>query len=87
MKESKKIRAVLNHPKKTSKLTAVRPSGKKDDSFFELVHEVARQVPKGRVTSYGAIKQQRTADRPASLQATGKNGAPPEERRRRRKRQ
>ncbi|MBN8853292.1 MAG: MGMT family protein [Sphingobacteriales bacterium] len=37
------------------KLTAVRPSGKKDDNFFELVHEVARQVPKGRVTSYGAI--------------------------------
>jgi methylated-DNA-protein-cysteine methyltransferase-like protein len=37
------------------KLTAVRPSGAKDESFFELVHEVARQVPKGRVTSYGAI--------------------------------
>ncbi|HVV07465.1 MAG TPA: MGMT family protein [Puia sp.] len=37
------------------KLTAVRPSGKKDDNFFELVHEVARQIPKGRVTSYGAI--------------------------------
>jgi methylated-DNA-protein-cysteine methyltransferase related protein len=37
------------------KLTAVNPSGKKDTSFFELVHEVARQIPKGRVTSYGAI--------------------------------
>jgi len=37
------------------KLTAVNPSGKKDISFFELVHEVARQIPKGRVTSYGAI--------------------------------
>jgi methylated-DNA-protein-cysteine methyltransferase-like protein len=37
------------------KLTPLRPSGKKDDNFFELVHEVARQVPKGRVTSYGAI--------------------------------
>jgi len=37
------------------RLTAVRPSGKKDDNFFELVHEVARQIPKGRVTSYGAI--------------------------------
>ena len=37
------------------KLIAVRPSGGKDDSFFELVHEVARQIPKGRVTSYGAI--------------------------------
>jgi methylated-DNA-protein-cysteine methyltransferase-like protein len=37
------------------KLTVVRPSGVKDDSFFELVHEVARQIPRGRVTSYGAI--------------------------------
>jgi methylated-DNA-protein-cysteine methyltransferase related protein len=31
------------------------PSGRKDQSFFDLVHEVARQIPKGRVTSYGAI--------------------------------
>lgn len=37
------------------KLTSVRPSGKKEESFFELVFEVARQIPKGRVTSYGAI--------------------------------
>lgn len=37
------------------KLRSVKPSGKKDESFFELVFEVARQIPKGRVTSYGAI--------------------------------
>lgn len=37
------------------KLMAVRPSGGKDDSFFELVHQVARQIPRGRVTSFGAI--------------------------------
>jgi methylated-DNA-protein-cysteine methyltransferase-like protein len=37
------------------KLIAVKPSGSKEDSFFDLVHEVARQIPKGRVTSYGAI--------------------------------
>jgi len=36
-------------------LKAVKPSGKKDESFFELVYEVARQIPKGKVTSYGAI--------------------------------
>jgi methylated-DNA-protein-cysteine methyltransferase-like protein len=44
-------------PKKTSseKLKSVKPSGKKDESFFELVFEVARQIPRGRVTSYGAI--------------------------------
>jgi methylated-DNA-protein-cysteine methyltransferase related protein len=36
-------------------LKSVRPSGKNDSNFFELVHEVARQIPYGRVTSYGAI--------------------------------
>lgn len=46
--------------KKTGKgpaeiLRAVRPSGSQEESFFELVHEVARQIPYGRVTSYGAI--------------------------------
>jgi methylated-DNA-protein-cysteine methyltransferase-like protein len=37
------------------KLKSVKPSGKKDESFFELVYEVTRQIPKGKVTSYGAI--------------------------------
>jgi methylated-DNA-protein-cysteine methyltransferase-like protein len=41
-------------PRKGS-LKSVRPSGKKDDNFFTLVYEVARQIPRGRVTSYGAI--------------------------------
>jgi methylated-DNA-protein-cysteine methyltransferase related protein len=39
----------------TEKLNSVKPSGRKEESFFELVFEVARQIPKGRVTSYGAI--------------------------------
>ena len=38
-----------------ARLKSVKPSGKKDESFFELVYEVARQIPKGKVTSYGAI--------------------------------
>jgi methylated-DNA-protein-cysteine methyltransferase-like protein len=37
------------------RLSTIKPSGGKDDSFFDLVHQVARQIPKGRVTSYGAI--------------------------------
>ena len=37
------------------KLKSLKPSGGQDDSFFDLVHEVARQIPRGRVTSYGAI--------------------------------
>lgn len=41
--------------KSSEKLKSVLPSGKKDSSFFEQVYDVARQIPKGRVTSYGAI--------------------------------
>ncbi len=31
------------------------PTIKKENSFFEDVYDVVRQIPKGRVTSYGAI--------------------------------
>jgi methylated-DNA-protein-cysteine methyltransferase-like protein len=41
--------------KSVPKLKSVKPSGARDAGFFELVHEVVRQIPKGRVTSYGAI--------------------------------
>ena len=41
--------------KSIAKLKSIKPSGKRDENFFELVFEVARQIPKGRVTSYGAI--------------------------------
>ena len=36
-------------------IKSIKPSGKKDENFFELVYELARQIPRGRVTSYGAI--------------------------------
>ena len=39
----------------SEKLRTIKPSGRRDENFFELVFEVARQIPKGRVTSYGAI--------------------------------
>ena len=41
--------------KSSEKLRTIKPSGKREENFFELVFEVARQIPKGRVTSYGAI--------------------------------
>ncbi len=41
--------------KSSEKLKTIKPSGKREENFFELVFEVARQIPKGRVTSYGAI--------------------------------
>jgi methylated-DNA-protein-cysteine methyltransferase-like protein len=34
---------------------ALRPSGAKDEAFFTLVFDLVRQVPRGRVTSYGAV--------------------------------
>ena len=39
----------------TEKPKTLKPSGKRDENFFELVFDVARQIPRGRVTSYGAI--------------------------------
>ena len=39
----------------SSPLKPVTPSGRTDTTFFELVYDVVRQIPKGRVTSYGAI--------------------------------
>ena len=44
-----------NNKNTRQKLSSVRPSGEKESSFFELVFDVARQIPRGRVTSYGAI--------------------------------
>jgi methylated-DNA-protein-cysteine methyltransferase-like protein len=36
-------------------LKTVTPGGRRDESFFEAVYDVVRQIPKGRVTSYGAV--------------------------------
>jgi methylated-DNA-protein-cysteine methyltransferase-like protein len=60
---------------KKEKLRPVKPSGKKDESFFELVYEVARQVPKGRVTSYGAIANVLGAKSSARMVGWAMNGA------------
>ena len=43
----------MNEP--PAPLKKIKPSGKADASFFEDVFAVVRQIPKGRVTSYGAI--------------------------------
>ena len=39
----------------TNKLPQVAPSGNRENGFFHLVYEVVRQIPKGRVSTYGAI--------------------------------
>jgi methylated-DNA-protein-cysteine methyltransferase-like protein len=57
------------------KLKSVKPSGKKDESFFELVYEVARQIPKGKVTSYGAIAASLGTKSSARMVGWAMNGA------------
>ena len=54
-KKGARAKAAARNLSARERLIAVKPSGSKEDSFFDLVHEVARQIPKGRVTSYGAI--------------------------------
>jgi len=65
--------------KKTSpakpKLKSIKPSGRKDESFFELVYDVARQIPRGRVTSYGAIAHALGAKSSARMVGWAMNGA------------
>jgi methylated-DNA-protein-cysteine methyltransferase-like protein len=57
------------------KLKSVTPSGKKDESFFELVFDVVRQIPKGRVTSYGAIAAALGAKSSSRLVGWAMNGS------------
>ncbi|HEY4154169.1 MAG TPA: MGMT family protein [Puia sp.] len=57
------------------KLKDLKPSGKQDQSFFEQVYEVARQIPAGRVTSYGAIAACLGAKSSARMVGWAMNGA------------
>lgn len=42
-------------------------SNQKNDNFFEKVYEVARQIPSGKVTTYGAIAEFLGAKRSARM--------------------
>jgi methylated-DNA-protein-cysteine methyltransferase-like protein len=56
-------------------LRTIKPSGKTEDNFFTMVFEVARQIPKGRVTTYGAIAACIGAKSSARLVGWAMNGA------------
>jgi methylated-DNA-protein-cysteine methyltransferase-like protein len=47
----------------------------KDQNFFEKVYEVARQIPYGRVTSYGAIARFLGTGRSARMVGWAMNGS------------
>jgi len=59
----------------TDKLPSILPSGQKESSFFEQVYEVARQIPKGRVTTYGAIAEFLGTKKSARMVGWAMNGA------------
>jgi methylated-DNA-protein-cysteine methyltransferase related protein len=40
---------------KKERLIAVIPSGKRETSSADMIYDVVRQIPHGRVTTYGAI--------------------------------
>lgn len=60
---------------KKERLRTVNPSGKRDESFFQLVYDVVRQIPKGRVTSYGAIAAALGAKSSARMVGWAMNGS------------
>src|ERR1043166_1881625 len=61
--------------KAVTRLKSVKPSGRKDENFFDLVYEVARQIPRGRVTSYGAIARCLGTKMSARMVGWAMNGA------------
>ena len=61
--------------KTPEKIKSITPTGKTESNFFELVYEVARQIPKGRVTSYGAIANCLGAKSSARMVGWAMNGA------------
>ena len=51
------------------------PVKKNADSFFEMVYDIARLIPKGRVTSYGAIANYAGIKLSARMVGWAMNGA------------
>ncbi len=69
VKPNKSAKAISEKPK------AILPSGRKDASFFEQVYDVVRLVPRGRVTSYGAIAAYLGTKMSARMVGWAMNGA------------
>lgn len=61
--------------KSREKIKSVVPSGAADDNFFQQVFDIARQIPRGRVTSYGAIAKCIGTGRSARLVGWAMNGS------------
>lgn len=60
---------------KNDPLKKLMPSGKKDQSFFEQVYILVRQIPRGRVSTYGMIAELLGAKSSARMVGWAMNGA------------
>ncbi len=49
------MRKIKTRDNNQNTLKKINPSGKLDENFFEAVFNIVKQIPKGKVTSYGAI--------------------------------
>lgn len=56
-------------------LKKINPSGRRDESFFAAVYNVVRQIPRGRITSYGAIAEALGTRSSARMVGWAMNGA------------
>lgn len=50
----------------------------KNDNFFERVHQLVRQIPEGRISTYGAIARCLGAPQSARMVGWALNGCPPD---------
>ncbi|HEY1038272.1 MAG TPA: MGMT family protein [Bacteroidia bacterium] len=60
---------------KKSKPVKTESSAPKQEDFFAMVYDVVRLIPKGRVTSYGAIAKYLGAARSSRIVGYAMNGA------------
>src|SRR3990170_1879880 len=65
----------MSSKQKKESLRKVNPGGGRDASFFEAVYDVVRQIPKGRVTSYGAVAAALGAKSSARMVGWAMNGS------------
>jgi methylated-DNA-protein-cysteine methyltransferase-like protein len=68
-------KTIKKSPDKKETPRSILPSGRKESSFFEQVYDVARLIPRGRVTSYGAIAAYLGTKMSARMVGWAMNGA------------
>ena len=73
--EPRRSMFLKNQNQQEEKLKSILPSNKKEASFFVLVYDVVRLIPKGRVTTYGAVATYLGSKMSARMVGWAMNGA------------